>query len=349
MTGPYTGGGAYDQRYGSQSDIARVEYEQFLARQRQLMDGILSTAHIQQQIDTARQQAGRPQPANPMLPQDQSFLESFFKMPQFGQGPGGPARTAGRDELIAQARFWDIENPENIDPAQLQQMIQERRLQMPRDQQTSAGSASMAFLGAASEAGTATSRLVGNIFGDIGKIPFAGPALSKILGSEEAKRWMYDLSQQTSEFTEAARAAQPLSDMSAFDTLVASGKVGGYALPAMLAWNTIGAAAGYVPEAWAARVASPIARAALHGGLTGTVLEAGSDESTGTKVFNIGMGMAFGAATALPKVGVSLGLGLALVGRLVILQRSALVTRSRAGLQVRCWEWLRLWLVLQGR
>jgi hypothetical protein len=308
MTGPYVGG-SYDQRYGSQSDIARQEYEQFLARQRQLMDGILSTAHLQQQMDTAHQQAGRPQPANPMLPQDQSFLESFFQMPQFGQGPGGQLRPAARDELIAQARFWDIDNPENIDPAQLQQMIHQRRLQMPRDQQTTAGSASLAFLGAASEAGTATSRLIGNIFGDIGKIPFAGPALSKILGSEEAKRWMYDLSQQTSEFTEAARAAQPLSDMGAFDVLVASGKVGGYALPAMVVWNTIGAAAGYVPEAWAARVASPIVRAAIHGGLTGTVLEAGSDEPIGSKVFNIGLGMAFGASTAIPKIAGIVGMG----------------------------------------
>lgn len=310
MTGPYVGG-AYDNSLGSQSAIAKLEFEQFMDRRKQLMDEILNAAHAQTMM---QQPAGPVQTAQrgpvPMLQNDQSFLESFFKMPDFGGGQTGPARPAAQDELIAQARFWNIPNPEQIDPAQLQQMIQQRRLEMPRDQQTSAGSASMAFLGAASEAGTATSRLIGNIFGDVNKIPFAGPALSKILKSEEAKRWMYDLSQKTSEFTEAARASQPLRDMGAFDVLTASGKVGGYALPAMVAWNTIGAAAGYVPEAWAARVASPIARAALQGGLTGTVLEAGSDESAQSKVFNIGLGMAFGAATALPKVGQALGLGM---------------------------------------
>lgn len=321
MTNPPLG--SLDYTLGDQSQIFKDEYSQFLARQRSIMDSIISTAG---QISGARQalpaQVVGQQMAGPapVIQPQKGFWENFFAMPQITPDSllgrmlapdvrGTQPRTAQMDELMAQAHFWDIENPEQMTPQQLYQLIQQRRAEMPRDQQTDAGSASLAFLGAASAAGGATSRIVGNIFGDVGAIPFAGPALAKILKTEEAKKWMYDLSMRTSEFTEAARAAQPLQDLGAFDVMAASGKVAGTALPAMLVWRTIGSAAGVLPESWGAAVSSPFLRAALQGGITGTVLEAGSDEPTSSKVFNIGLGAALGAATALPKIGASIGAG----------------------------------------
>lgn len=313
MTGPRVGG-QWDQALGSQSEIAKLEFEQFMDRRKKLMDEILNAAHAQTMLQQMQQPQQRAQ-ARPQLQGNQSFLESFFQMPSFGSDQPGAPRPAAVDELVAQARFWNIPNPESINPAELQQMIQQRRLEIPRDESRSLGSAVMAELGFTSEGVGATTRLIGNVFGDLNKIPFAGPALSRILRSEEAKRWMYDLSQKTAEFTEGARASQPLGDIGLFDVSAAAGKVAGYALPSVLTWQAIGAAAGaYVPEAWAARVASPMARAALQGGLTGTVLEAGSDETTQSKVFNIGLSAAFGAASVLPKVGLSLGLGTAGAG-----------------------------------
>jgi hypothetical protein len=120
---------------------------------------------------------------------------------------------------------------------------------------------------------------------------------------------MYDLSQKTAEFTEATRAAQPASDRAAFEAVAGTGKVAGYALPAMLLWNAVGASGAWVPPAWAGRVASPFVRGALQGGLSGGIMEAGSDEPTASKVFSVGLGFAIGGATALPWLGSSIGMG----------------------------------------
>lgn len=252
----------------------------------------------------------QPSAADALHAQMSQQPQTQMQAPVMDFSPFGPPRPAAQDELIAQARFWGITNPEKMDPAELQHRIEQFRNEIPRDQQTSLGSASLATLGLASEAGGAASRIVGNLFGDIKQLPFVGPTLAKILRTEKAKYWLYDLSQKTAEFTEAARAAQPMQDKGAFDVMAASGKVAGNALPALLLWNAVGAAGGWVPPAWAGRVTSPFIRGALQGGLTGGLMEAGSDEPTGSKVFNIGLGMALGGSTAVPYFGASLGLGL---------------------------------------
>lgn len=287
----------FEALYGPQSAIAKQEYDQFLQRHRMLLDtlmneslGFVNTVKTPQQM--AAEHQGQNQGTSPLL--------------GIGQPPQRPA---ARDELLAQAQFWGIDGAQDMDMQHLMTQIQMRRDMMPRDEQTSVGSAAMAAFGAASEAAGATSRVIGNMFGDIGAIPFAGKQLASIFHSEEAKRWMYDLSMKTSEFTEAARAAQPLQDKGAFDVLTASGKVAGYALPAILTWRALSSAGGYIPAFGAAGRLSAIARGAVQGGLSGLIMEGGSDEPIGSKVFSIGAGMLLGGASSVPVVGASLGLG----------------------------------------
>jgi hypothetical protein len=287
-----------DPSFGAPGSVGQQEWQGFLQRHKQLLDMILNEGTNlthQAAADSLHAQITQ-------QPQMQAPVMDFE--------PFGPPRPAGADELIAQAHAWGIPNPEKMDLAELQHHIQQMRNEIPRDEQTSLGSAALATLGLASEAGGATSRIIGNLFGDVKELPFVGPTLASILGSEKAKYWMYDLSQKTAEFTEMARAAQPAQDKGAFEVMAASGKVAGNALPALLLWNAIGAAGGVVPSAWAGRVTSPFLRAALQGGLTGGLMEAGSDEPTGSKVFNIGLGFALGGSTAVPYLGASLGLGL---------------------------------------
>lgn len=301
MTAPYTG---YEARWGHDSPLAHQEFSDFMDRHKQILEMILGQGQMTHDLERTAAQQSQQQPAPVM-----NFPSLWDRMFGGDEQTATAQRPEAIDQLVAQARFWDIPNPEQMRPADLYRLIQERRALVPRDEQTDAGSMALATLGAASEAGGATSRLIGNLFGDVKKLPFVGDALSKILHTEQGKYFMYDLSQKTAEFTEAARAAQPLQDRGAFEMMTASGKVAGSALPAMLMWNAVGALGGYVPAAWAGRVASPLGRAAIQGGLTGVALEAGSDESASSKIFNIGLGMLFGASTAIPKLGASLGFG----------------------------------------
>lgn len=293
MTAPYTGYSGYEARYGYDSPIAHHEWQQFQARQKELLDAILNAGA--QFGNTLTQQQAPQNFTPPAHPVENAMTQ---------------VRPAGEEELIGQARFWGIPDPEHMSAQDLMREIQLRRSMQPRDEQTDLGSASLAILGAASEAGGAASRVIGNLLGDVHEIPFIGETLSRVLGTDKAKRFMYDLSMTTAEFTEAARAAQPLQDKGAFEVMTGTGKIAGYALPVMAVWNAIGALGGYVPEAWAGRVTSPLARSALQGALTGVATEIGSDEPTSAKAFNIGLGSVFGLTTALPKIGASLGFGL---------------------------------------
>jgi hypothetical protein len=290
----------FEALYGPQSAVAKQEYDQFLQRHRMLLDTLMNEGMNF---------------VNTVKPVQQSVAERMGQEPPAPLSIGQPPqRPAARDELLAQAQFWGIDGAQDMDLGRLQQEIQMRRDMMPREQQTDLGSVGMAALGAASEAATATSRVIGNMFGDVGALPFAGKQLASIFHTEEAKRWMYDLSMKTSEFTEAARAAQPLQDQGAFNVLTASGKVAGYALPAVLTWRALSAAGGFIPVFGAAGGLSAMARGAIQGGLSGLIMEGGSDEPRGSKVFSIGLGMLLGGASSVPIVGSSLGLGAAGAG-----------------------------------
>lgn len=294
--GDITGGGVntqMSQQLGPGGPVADAEWQTFLKRRKELLDQMIGTGH------QAAQQFGMTPPVQPQ-PTPQPLADPNL-------------RPAARDELIARARFWQIPDPENIDPAQLSQMIEDRRNNVERPAQTTLGSVGLAAAGAAEEAAAATTRLIGNIFGDVKEIPFAGPTLAGLVRSESAKHFMWNLSQQAQTASELSAAAQPKSDLHAYQFLTGAGKMAGYALPAIAAWEALGAAGTYAPVAkWGGRVASPFLRAAIRGGLTGAVLEGGSDESTADKTQNIALGAILGGTSALG------GLAAASVGGAVI-------------------------------
>lgn len=287
--------------YGSQgpsSAIAEREWQDFLARHNELYQMLLG------EIQTAQGQRQQP-------------MQDWSQPSGAGRSWGGPedmaarqmvqpVRPSGLEELLGQARFWGIEGAERMSPAELHDAITERRAGIERGAETDVGSITSAILGLASEAGGSFSKIMGDL---LGPLPFANETLRKISGSETAKRWLYNLMGRTSEFTEAMRAAQPSHDKTAFEVMAATGKVAGYALPAVAAWQVVGAAGGAVPSAWAAQVPTPFMRAAIQGGLSGAILEAGNEVPAEHKAFNIALGAALGGASVLPRWGASLGLG----------------------------------------
>lgn len=302
MTAPYIPYRDYNQQLGTQSPIAQQEWELFMQRRKELIDAIMGTSmSIANQQIAARQQSQASQGHGATRSWGDDGVNTM------GQPLVPPARPAAEDELIGQARFWGIQNPESIPPQELFQMIQARRAEAPADS-FDAGSGALSAFGFAAEASGQTARVIGNLFGGVETLPFAGPALASILGTDRAQQWLYDLSKTTSEFVEGVRSTVPIEGRMPFEIAMATGKVTGYALPGLAAWNAVGAVGGVVPAAWASRVASPFARAAMQGGISGAILEAGSPESMESKVFNIGLGTVLGGA-AVSRFGASLGLG----------------------------------------
>lgn len=274
---------------GPQSAQGQAEFSDFLRRRAELlkvmMDEGVASAHAQSHVSSVAPPTNQPIPLT--------------------------GRPSSSDELIAQARAWQIPNPESIDPRELQHQIQQRRDNVPRDQQTSLSSVGYALAGAASEAAASTTRVLGNVLGLVEKTPFAGALLDSVVGQQGAKNWMYDLSQKAQTASEIAGMQQPASDLSAYQFLTGAGKMAGYALPAIATWNGLSALGAYAPvAAWAGRIASPIARAAIQGGLTSAVLEGGSDDSGAQKATSIALGAALGGAAGVGgRVATSIGFG----------------------------------------
>jgi hypothetical protein len=302
MTGPrpildaqgnFVGGYDYERNLGIDSPVFKHEWDDFLLRRKMLMEMILGSASS----ITPQGQPGQVRPST-------SYDPMASVMQQAGHPVGRPAAV---EELIAQAHAWDIPDPERMTPQDLYAMIQQKRAEIPEEEIIPGMALKAGVVGMATEAAGATARVIGNLFGGVEELPFAGHVLASIMGTEKAKRWMYDFSMRAAEVTEMAKMAAPRGNIP-FEIMAATGKVAGYALPAMATWNALGALGAYVPPSWGAAVVNPIARAAIHGGLTSLALEYGSDEANQTKAFSIGMGAVFGAATqlgraAMPAIG----------------------------------------------
>lgn len=307
MTSPFTGD--YSSQFGLGSDVARREWEEFLERRKQLLQLILGAAQPLPDVGdtrgTTRSWGG---------PEDQ-IAQQGAADPRLLLTPRPTSQ--GR-ELIAQANVWGIPDPEQMDAEELREMIHRRRAEMPEDEifsgRDALGAGILDVSAFTAQIFGQTAEVTGNVIGLVEKLPFAGEALSRILGTEKAKQWLYGLNQKVAEYVEIARAAQPGINKTSFEVGIATGKIAGYAIPGALAWNTVGAMSGIVPSAWAAQVPTAFMRAGIQGGLSGALLEGGSDEPVDAKVFNIGLGFALGFGTALPKVGASIGLGAVGIG-----------------------------------
>lgn len=282
MTSPFN----YKDQVGSMnkeidSAVAGSEWSSFLAKRKELLDVMMQTA-MPHAPEIAPPGADG-QPSVSMVPVQ----------------PGSQMQK-GTPEQIGQAHFWGIQNPEQLDSAELQHQIDQRRAEVPHDQQTSLSSALFAGGAAAAAAAGGAAQLIGHAFQNIGgaaeNIPFIGPTLNSILNNDQSKLFLQNLQSKSAEAVEAASAMQPESDKTAFQFLTGAGKMAGYALPAIAAWEGLGAAAGIPRLAWLGRAGTPLVRAAARGALTSAILE-DPDAPIESKVMNLGLGAVMGGAS----------------------------------------------------
>lgn len=306
MTGPRT----YTE-YRADPQAQQTEWDDFTRRRKELMD--LMTHEIHSTVAPPSRTMSQ-QPAPTQLLND----------------AGMPLRPQARDDAIAAARAWGIDNPEQMDTGELQRELEAMRRSEPRQQGTTMRSFGLAYAGAAAEAAAGTYRVLGNILGTVDKIPGAGHILSTLLQTEKSKNNLYDMEMSAKQASEYAAIQQPTQDLAAYQFLSGAGYMAGYALPAMAAWEALGAA-GAVSNltAWSGRAASPMLKAglataarisasvsnpmvrgAIQGGASGALLEGGSDEDDAHKVQAIGLGAVMGGAAGFSsRLGASVGLG----------------------------------------
>lgn len=275
------------------SAIAGSEWSSFLAKRKELLDLMMTTA------------MPHPPEVAPVGPDGQPAASMIPIRP-------GSQMQKGTSDQIGQAHFWGIANPESMTAAELQHQIEQRRAEVPRDKQTSLTSALFAGGAAAAAAAGGASELIGRAFENLGAgaehVPFIGSALASMLSNEQSKLFWQHLQSRAAEAVEAAGAMQPESDRTAFQFVTGVGKMAGYALPAVAAWEGLGAIAGMSRLAWLGRAGTPLARAAAKGALTSAILE-DPDAPVESKVMNLGLGAIMGGASQWGRVGASIMLG----------------------------------------
>lgn len=293
MTAPFD----YNQQVKSMnseidSAVAGTEWATFLARRKELVDLMLQSAMPE------------PAPPAPPDPNDPNSL-SLNHVPV---APGA-GQIAPSPDQIGQARFWDIPNPERMSAAELQHEIDQRRADVPKEQRTSLTSALFAGGAAAAASAGAAAGLIGHVFENLSSVPFMPSTLRNMLSNDRSKMFWQGLQSNAAEAVEAARAMQPDSDSSAFQFLTGAGTMAGYALPAIAAWEGLGAVAGIPQLSWLGRTGTPLVRVAAKGALTSALLE-DPNAPVETKVMNLGLGALLGGASAWGgTVGASIALG----------------------------------------
>lgn len=297
MTSPNFHYHDYESELGSSSPVDQAEWNQFFDHRKQLMDSILGTGLAVSQALNPEQQAATADPA-----------QALAGAADPSQPPEMPKRPPSAYQL-GQASFWGISKPETMDAAQLEAEIERRRSDAPQEQQTTAKSAVLGLLAGTAAATSSAAQMTENLFGNLSKLPFAGPILKSLLYDSQSKAFLDKLQIASAGAVEAARAGQPASDRGAFDFLTAAGKMAGYALPAVVAWEGVGAALGGVPSVpWLARGTTPFLRAAAAGGISGALL-GDPDATPGERAFNIGFGALMGGSSVWGRAGASIALG----------------------------------------
>lgn len=298
----------YTAQHGLQSPEMASEWQDFLSKRKMLMDQIIGTLH---------DSVGGSQDPNALPdPMDTAAVVPVRH----------PTRQKPTEELIGQARFWGIPEPENKDAGFLEAIISQRREEIPRDKETSPGSFALANLGAVYNASASATKMLANFFGGVEDLPFVGHTLQGILHTESARKWLQDLSISSSQFVELSRAAQPLADMKSFQFMSGAGKIVGDIIPMMMAWEGLGAIGGAaLPRIpWLAKVSTPMARAALSPLARTAAVAAGravqgaavagvfmDPEASGAdQAFNIGLGAVLGASSAISRLGPAVAGGL---------------------------------------
>lgn len=278
------------------SAVAGAEWSSFLAKRKELLDIMMQSAMDAQDAYSRRRGFG----------DVESGATSTVPVV-----PGASSRKPSQEQ-IGQAHFWGIASPEGLDAQELQHQIEQRRAEVPAAERSSLRSAGFAtaatYASAAGAAAQLTQHAVENVGGALDYVPFIGPVLHGIMNSEMSKSFWQFLQQKSGEAVEAARSEQPASDLASFNFWTGAGKMAGYALPAVAAWEGLGAIAGLPRLAWLGRVGTPMMRAAAKGALTSAALtdpEASGEE----KAIDIGLGAFLGGAQMYGRFGAAAGLG----------------------------------------
>lgn len=275
------------------SAIAGTEFSNFMAKRKELLDLMMKTAMPATAGPVPLDPQGNPMGVSVQTPLTQN------------QKPSA--------QQLGQAQFWGIQDADKMPADQLQILIDQRRAEVPRQQETSVKSALLAGGAAAAQAVSTAAGVINNAFENLGSaasdVPFIGPALQSMLSSEQSKAFWQTLEKFGANAAEGAFAQQPKQDISAFQFLTGVGKMAGYALPAYAAWEGLGAIAGIPRLSWLANAGTPLMRLSAKGLLTSALLE-DPNAPFEQKVMNLGLGAIMGGASMWGgPIGASVALG----------------------------------------
>jgi len=188
------------------------------------------------------------------------------------------------DELLGQADYFGIANPERMPADQLLGLVQERfresREYFERNPQSAAAFRDNLFYLQGS-AGLDT------FLETAQRIPFVGDLIHDMQATRAAERW---LSRYQTGL--AARVGETPANIAK-----GIGTVASYAVPATAAWKFV-AAAGMLPEVAAGSRLSGLVRGALQGGFSEWLIQGGGDAPIPERALNIALGAAGGAGAA---------------------------------------------------
>lgn len=217
--------------------------------------------------------------------------------------------TWGQKDLLDQARYWGIQDPEKWDMQSLATEIQNRRNLVPRPHQLGAREFNLSLLGGVAGYAGETAALMSNFISNVEeKIPFVGESLAKILHTEEAKAWLQDARTQANRVVEYSLSQQPDWYTPAAQFITGAGKMAGYIFPYSGAYKVAGAVgAGIRAPAWMVVGNNPIFRTALRGGLAAATLD-DPNAPTSDKAINFALGALLGGlSTRRPSQIVDMG------------------------------------------
>lgn len=185
-------------------------------------------------------------------------------------------------ELIGQARFHKIEEPERWDPYELEQEIIRRREQHQDDP---------GYWGALrlDPYGGAGVNILDSWLESAKRIPFAGDWLARTKTVQRADQWL----------AKVAEGAQGWMGDTQRTLSTGAANFIGYAVPAALTWELAGMAGALPGISRIGARLSPIGRMAFRGAASEWMIQGGGDAPLSERALNIGLGAAFGAGQAM--------------------------------------------------
>jgi diguanylate cyclase (GGDEF)-like protein len=277
-------------RFGELSDpsgpVAQAEWQEFLRRREELLDQIMGRIQARSSLI----QGEDPNLFSSQVPDPDEVDRNINTQALMSQDNRASWGTSEYNDLLGQAEFYGISNPESVAPQELARLIERRRSGV-LNERINAGE----FEAGVMERGVDALRTgLGTIFTGSTKalidlsqrIPFIGDVLARTETIREADQWI-------NKVAEGYRGG--LTEDEETGWRIANGAAGmlGYALPAAANYAFVSKALAGVPIV--TRL-SPIMRGALAGGLDAWMLEGGGDAPLVERGANIAFGAGLGGA-----------------------------------------------------